>query len=255
MICKGRILKHEEGEPIAFVVQGKKKKGRRGIHNSRKSSPKSSSQWTKHLSKVQCYNCHKHGHYACDCSENKRASKFNFNNRSNKSDYRRSREAPSTRTENYRSSRNQRYDNNVVETQSKYFLVSALSSSSHADSCDSSLVDSGASRHFTGYKEVLSNLVERETDLKIVLRDNSTYPIKGSGYVSFYLDQGKTLTLQEVLYVPSLKKNIMPVSSLEDKRMKVAFINGKVLTWPSRSNIRDALTLGSICEGLYKINY
>lgn len=63
------------------------------------------------------------------------------------------------------------------------------------------MVDSGASRHFTGYKEVLSNLVEREMDLKIILGDNFTYPIMESGFVSFHLDQGKTLSL------PGLKKN------------------------------------------------
>jgi len=40
------------------------------------------------------------------------------------------------------------------------------------------LVDSGASRHFSGYKEVLSNLIERETSLKIILEDNSTYLVK-----------------------------------------------------------------------------
>ena len=66
MISRGRIPKHEEGEPTAFVVQGKKKKGRRGMHYSRKSTSNSSSQWTRDLSKVQCFNCHKHGHYAHD---------------------------------------------------------------------------------------------------------------------------------------------------------------------------------------------
>ena len=110
------------------------------------------------------------------------------------------------------------------------------------------------SRHFTAYKEVLFNLVDKETNLKIVLGDNSTHPINGSGSVSFHLDQGKTLTLQEVLYVPGLKKNLVSISTLIDKGMKVAIINGKVLTWPSRSNMRDGLTLGSRCEGLYKIN-
>ena len=157
------------------------------MHYSRKSAPNNSSQWTRDLSKFQCYNCRKHGHYARVCSENKRTSKSNFNNCTNKFDYRRRREAPSTCRGNYRSTRNQRYDNNAAETQSQYFLVSALSSSSPADSCDSWLVDNGASRNFTGYKEVLSNLVERDTNLKIILGDNSTHPIKGSSFISFHL--------------------------------------------------------------------
>lgn len=116
------------------------------------------------------------------------------------------------------------------------------------------MVNSGASRHFTGYKEVLSNLIEREIDLKIMLGDQSTYPIKGLGFVYFHLDQGKTISLQEVLYVPGLKNNLVSISALEDKGMKVSFINGKVLTWPMRSSMRDAFTLGSRFEGLYKVN-
>ena len=36
--------------------------------------------------------------------------------------------------------------------------------------------------------------------------------------------------------------------------MKVAFNNGKVLTWPLNSSMREAFTLGSRCEGIYKVN-
>lgn len=56
------------------------------------------------------------------------------------------------------------YGNNATANQSEYFLVSSLSSSSHSDSFDSWLVASGASRHFTGYREVLLNLFEKFED-------------------------------------------------------------------------------------------
>ena len=36
--------------------------------------------------------------------------------------------------------------------------------------------------------------------------------------------------------------------------MKVSCINGKVLTWPLNSSMREVFTLGSRCEGLYKVN-
>ena len=36
------------------------------------------------------------------------------------------------------------------------------------------VIDSGASKHFIGYKKALSNLVERETNLNVILGDNST---------------------------------------------------------------------------------
>jgi len=90
------------------------------------------------------------------------------------------------------------------------------------------LIDSGASRHFTEYKEALSNLIENDTDLKIILGDDATYSVKGVGNVTLQLNQGNTLHLQEVLYVPDLKKNLVSISAMEDKGFKVAFIDGKV---------------------------
>jgi hypothetical protein len=36
--------------------------------------------------------------------------------------------------------------------------------------------------------------------------------------------------LSNVLYVPSLEKNIVSISFLEDKGNKIAFVNGKVLS-------------------------
>lgn len=52
------------------------------------------------------------------------------------------------------------------------------------DTLDHWLIDYGASRHFTGYKEALLNLVEKKTNLEIILGDNVTYLVKGIGTVS-----------------------------------------------------------------------
>ena len=93
------------------------------------------------------------------------------------------------------------------------------------------MIDSGASRHFTGYKEALSDLIEKDTNLEIILGDNATYPVKGVGNVTLQLNQGNIVHLQEVLYVPDLKKNLVSISAMEDKGFKVAFIDGKVRVW------------------------
>ena len=45
----------------------------------------------------------------------------------------------------------------------------------------------------TGYKEFLSNLDERESHLRVVLRDNARYTVKGIGITSFQLDSGDSL--------------------------------------------------------------
>ena len=89
------------------------------------------------------------------------------------------------------------------------------------------LIDSGASRHITGFKEALYNIVEKDTNLEIILGDNATYPVKGTGTVTLHLSQGE-VHFQDVLYVPDLKKNLVSVSAMEDKGLNVAFIDGKV---------------------------
>lgn len=127
-------------------------------------------------------------------------------------------------------SRDPRYESNAIN-KSEYILISSLTSSSPPDSWDSWLVDNGATHHFSGYKEVLSNLVQRETKLKIILGDNSTHPVKGFGCVKFQLNSRESVLLHDVMYVPGLMKNLVSISALEDKGMRVAFIKGNFLTF------------------------
>ena len=86
-----------------------------------------------------------------------------------------------------------------------------------SDTLGNWLIDSGASRHLPRYKEALSNLIEKDINLEIILGDNATYPVKGVGNVTLQLNQGNTIHLQEVLYVPDLKKNLVSISGMEDK--------------------------------------
>ena len=51
-----------------------------------------------------------------------------------------------------------------------------------------------------------------------------------------------------ILFVPSLHKNLLSISSLEDKGGRVAFIDGRVVVWGKNSSIEDARMIG-IREG------
>eukprot|EP00253_Pinus_taeda_P014798 PITA_14798 len=150
-------------------------------------------------------------------------------------------------------SRNSRYEeSNVVNNKKKeYYLISTLSTTSPLDTLENWMIDSGASRNFTGYKEALSNLIEKETNLEIILGDDATYPVKGVGNVTLQLNQGNTIHLQEVLYVPDLKKNKVSISTMTDKGFKVAFIDGKVRVW--KIIFKDAFTLGFRVDTLYQV--
>ena len=91
---------------------------------------------------------------------------------------------------------------------------------------DTWLVDSGASKHMTGYKNYLSTLIERESHQKVKLGDDYQYPIKGVGEASYKLESGKLLKMKDMLYVFALKQNLLSISGLEKKGFRVAFVDG-----------------------------
>jgi hypothetical protein len=82
---------------------------------------------------------------------------------------------------------------------------------------DMLIIDSGDSKHMTVDQARLSDLNERKTSYKVELGDKSTYPIEGFGKASIKLELGNHVHLSNVLYVPSLEKNLVSISCLEDK--------------------------------------
>ena len=59
--------------------------------------------------------------------------------------------------------------------------------------------------------------------------------------------------MKDVLYVLGLKKNILSISVLDAKGMRVSFANGQVLMWPKGKTIDDATMIGEEYGGLYKL--
>ena len=96
----------------------------------------------------------------------------------------------------------------------------------------------------TGYRKSLTDLEEKGSSLQVELGDNSKYAVKGVGKTSFQLETGDQLHMSNVLYVPGLKKNLLSISSLEDKGYRVTFVDGKFLTWPKESSIDSAGVIG-----------
>ena len=65
-------------------------------------------------------------------------------------------------------------------------LISALTGTITHGSNDW-LIDSGASKHMTGFKESFVKLSKHESPHKVKLVDDYQYPIKGSGESSYKL--------------------------------------------------------------------
>ena len=105
----------------------------------------------------------------------------------------------------------------------------------------------------TGYKESFVNMSKHESPHKVKLGDDYQYPIKGSGEASYKLDSEKSLRMQDVLYVPRLKKNLLSISALYAKGIRASFFDGKVLMWLRGKIIEDETSIGEEDGGLYKL--
>ena len=104
----------------------------------------------------------------------------------------------------------------------------------------------------TGFKDSITNVKKKRFHTKVELGDNGTYAIDGIGSTSFKQDSGIVLHVEEILYVPSLIKNLLFVVVLEDKGYIVAFSKGKAIMWPSNEGMSSAMEIGvkvgSVCR-------
>jgi hypothetical protein len=112
----------------------------------------------------------------------------------------------------------------------EHVLISALSGSVTPGE-NTWLIDSSASKHMTGQRDILSYISENKFFQKVTLGDDYQYPIKGVGESNYKLNSGNSMKMKDVLYVPGLTKNLLSISTLEKKDFRVAFIDGEVLMW------------------------
>ena len=82
-------------------------------------------------------------------------------------------------------------------------------------------IDSGASSHMTGSHEMFSKLSQADTDVEVVLGDDSIVSAVGRGTITFQRESMSPMLLRDVLYVPGLKKNLVSVSMIEDQGLGV----------------------------------
>ena len=87
-------------------------------------------------------------------------------------------------------------------------------------------------------------LSKHESPHKVKLRYDYQYPIKGSGESSYQLDSGNSIKMKDVLFVPGLNKKVLSISALDEKGLRVAFVDGQVLVWTKGKSFDDAVVIG-----------
>ena len=85
------------------------------------------------------------------------------------------------------------------------------------------------------------------------LGDDYQYPIKGSGESFYKLDSGKSLKMKNLLFFRGLKKNLLSMSALDAKGMRVSFLDSQVIMWPKGNTFDDAIVIEEQEGGLYKL--
>jgi hypothetical protein len=153
-----------------------------------------------HLSKVKCFNCNRLGHYAKYCrnppSQRRRKGRFQASVATEED---KPQEEPQRRQT--------RATTKEQEPQKEYYLISALSSSI-TKSEEIWLINSGASKHMTGFKQNLANYQDKKFKAKVDLGDDGTYDIKGFGSTSFQFPSRNIFHIDEILYVPGCKPSV-----------------------------------------------
>ena len=103
------------------------------------------------------------------------------------------------------------------------------------------------------YQYSLSNLIKKDSPHKVKHGDDYHYPIKGVGEYSFKLDSGKLMKIKYFLLVPGLRKNLLSISSLEEKGFRISFADREFLMWTKGKSFNDAIMIGIQKGGLYKL--
>jgi hypothetical protein len=211
------------GEDLALWAKGKKKAGRGGRQGPKtggqpqrsgggaeSGSGQSSGQSSGHgsgqgrdMSKVKCFVCKKFGHYAGQCP-NRKKKKGGTTTTTEETDF---------------------------QTQFQQECAFPVCCSSVEYSPDIWYIDSGASSHITSVREHFFDLRDTEVRIDISLGDNRVVTVAGIGTVSFRRENLPPISFTDVLFVPGMKKNLISVSTLQDRGFEVSFRGTEVLIY------------------------
>ena len=79
-----------------------------------------------------------------------------------------------------------------------------------------------------GNRDLFSDLEEKDLQQNIEFGDDGRYSMTDIGTVTFQREYGSPLRLEDVFYLPGLRKNLVFLAILEDRGYEVMFRKGKV---------------------------
>ncbi|XP_019451906.1 PREDICTED: uncharacterized protein LOC109354004 [Lupinus angustifolius] len=148
---------------------------------------------------VECYNCHKTGHYSYECPVEKGKQK-NLHDK----------EAFTTHED--------------PEVEPMTLMVTNPAEDAHLESW---YLDSGCSNHMTSHKEWLIDF-DSSRRSKVKFADDSTLKVEGAGDVVIMRNNGSKALISDVLFIPGMRYNLLSIGQLVQKRFTTMMGNGQV---------------------------
>ena len=155
---------------------------------------------------IQCYNCQKWGHFADECI-NKRVP-------------RNADEAQLAQDE---------------DSDSDKVLLMATTNSEE-DNVNLWYLDTGCSNHMTGHREWFVN-IDDKVKSKIKFADNSSVTTEGIGKVMIQRKDGQHSFINDVLYVPNMKNNLLSLEHLLEKDYSMQMKDNQMKIFDSKRRL------------------
>ncbi|KAA0060696.1 ty1-copia retrotransposon protein [Cucumis melo var. makuwa] len=112
------------------------------------------------------------------------------------------------------------------------------------------ILNAGASRHFCTNRELLHDYEDIADGECVFMGNSATTGMIGKGKVILKLTSGKTLSLSNVLYVPSIRRNLVSKSLLNRVGLKIVLEVDKVVLTKNGEFVGN----GYLSNGLFVLN-
>jgi hypothetical protein len=113
-------------------------------------------------------------------------------------------------------------------------------------------IDNGASSHMTGVREHFTDLRDSKVKMEIALVDDIIVRVASRGTITFQRESMSPISFRDVLYVPGMK-NLILVSTLQDRGLEASFRGTEVLIHPKGSRLTSGQVIGLREGKLYRI--
>ncbi|KAJ9556386.1 hypothetical protein OSB04_011000 [Centaurea solstitialis] len=232
--------KPDVGQPSVHMVEGNKinpKHKGKGIKRKFEDRNKPN----KNSNVLVCWRCNMTGHLKRDC-------RVNLNKRGNVNNGAGSSGGGNYKPNGFAPQKGQNFSN--LDKPMVYVCSLILESFYVQDDHCTWWIDSGATSHMCRDRRWFEKLALTDDGSIVKMGDESTAKVCGVGIVNLTFTSGKTITLNHVLFVPRLRKNLVSGGCLNSAGFKQVYESDNFIL----CRFGTFIGLGYFCYGMFRLN-